>query len=371
MRKIKIVVFPEEKGVSPYQELLYDELVKMVNVKVKYFKTKFLGKHILGIFNLPILPKVIWYRLIKKYNTFHIHWTFPLKFPINNLVLRFISFLYILLFLVLIKTLRYKIVWTVHEILPHGIETSNDLFIRKFLSRISDAKIAHSKTTIDEMTKFGLNIENTFVIPLGNFIGGYQNNTTKNKSRKYLNINKEDFVFLFFGGIEKRKGIENLLQSFDKLKNKNIKLIVAGKLPNDPDRSLRIILNNYRKKLNGYLKVNPNFIKEEEVQYYFNCADVVVAPFTRIITSGSVILALSFGKPIICPRMGNLKDLPENIGFYYNPRNDDGLLECMKQAINKKCELEQIGKNAYKYVQKSLGWYDIAVKTYEVYKEIL
>lgn len=27
-------------------------------------------------------------------------------------------------------------------------------------------------------------------------------------------------------------------------------------------------------------------------------------------------LALSFGKPIICPKIGNLKDLPDNIGFF-------------------------------------------------------
>ena len=123
------------------------------------------------------------------------------------------------------------------------------------------------------------------------------------------------------------------------MENKNIKLIIAGKLPDDSDRSMERILNIYRKKLIGYLKINADFIKKEEVQYYFNCADVVVAPFTRITTSSSVILASSFGKPIICPKIGNLKDLPDNIGFFYNPRNDDGLLECMKQAINKKNEL--------------------------------
>ena len=43
------------------------------------------------------------------------------------------------------------------------------------------------------------------------------------------------------------------------------------------------------------------FVPDGEVQHYLLAADAVVLPFKEILTSGSAMLALSFGRPVVAP----------------------------------------------------------------------
>jgi beta-1,4-mannosyltransferase len=61
-------------------------------------------------------------------------------------------------------------------------------------------------------------------------------------------------------------------------------------------------------------------------QLFYNAADVVVFPFTDILTSSSVITALGFYCPVIVPALGCLPELvDETLGFLLSSR-DSGRL---------------------------------------------
>ena len=369
---MKILVFPEERGVNPYQDNLYNGLKKFNNeISIKYFSTSFFNKYILGIFNIPIFPKLIWYKINKKFQIIHIHWTFPLRFPFEHKIFKFIDYYYQLTFLKLIKLLRYKIVWTVHEILPHDVETSDDLSLRKYLSEISDAKIVHSHSTIIEMNKMGLSTENTIVIPHGNYISNYENVVNKSEARRKLGIDKSDFVFLHFGVIEERKGINTLLETFSKIIKKDVKLLLVGKIPDSPDKSMNKLLGEMKRQLGNNFILIDKFIRPNDAQYYFSASDIVVLPFKKIGTSGTVILSLSFGKPIICPKIGNIIDLPSDIGIFYDSFDKNGLYKSMKEAIKLKKSLDIMGNYAFEYAENILSWSKISQDTYDVYKDIM
>ena len=47
-------------------------------------------------------------------------------------------------------------------------------------------------------------------------------------------------------------------------------------------------------------------------------ADVVVLPFRRVTTSGSAMLALSHGRPLIVPDLPGLADLPDEAVLRYD-----------------------------------------------------
>jgi len=271
-------------------------------------------------------------------------------------------------FLKLIKLLNFKLIWTVHEVIQIEKEPINGVWARRFLSKLCDAKIVHAKSSIREMQKLGLNITNTHIVSHGNYISVYENNITRNSARKYLGYNIKDFVFLFFGMIKPYKGVEDLLETFKQLikKRKNVRLLIAGKCDN---KDLKKMLNNYKEELKEDVKIYTEYIKNDKIQYYFNCADVVLYPFKKITTSGSVILALSFGKPVICPKMGNLKELPDNLGFFYKPGSKEALLDSMENAILNKGKLKKMEKNSFDYAN-SLSWDKIAEKTYEIYKNL-
>lgn len=366
--KVKALVFPNHKqagGFNPYQELIYNNFRNREDINIKYLNCKFLS---VGIFGKLILPlKLILYRL-RGYNCFHLQFLYPFVPPMKNRIVQAIYFFYFIFCLFFIKKLGYKLIWTIHEILPHEKQFVNDLAVRRILSKFCDAKIIHSKNTIEELEKSDLNIRNIYIIPHGNYIGVYKDNITKNDARRHLKFNQKDFVFLFFGRIEPYKGIEELLKIFKKLakKEKNIKLLIAGKCDN---KNLKEILNNYKKEHKEDVGIYTDFIENDKVQYYFNCADIAVYPFKKITTSSSVILALSFGKPVICPRIGDLKEL-RDLGFFYKPKDKDGLFKCMEKAIVNKEMLEKMSKKASKYA-KSLSWDEVANKTYGVYKKVL
>ena len=46
------------------------------------------------------------------------------------------------------------------------------------------------------------------------------------------------------------------------------------------------------------------YIPDAELQVWLRAADVVVLPFRDILTSGSAILALSFGRAVVAPALG-------------------------------------------------------------------
>ena len=78
------------------------------------------------------------------------------------------------------------------------------------------------------------------------------------------------------------------------------------------------------------------FIPDEEVQVFFHAADVVILPYRAVLTSGSAILAISFGKPVVAPALGLITDLIRDgeDGLLYDPDEPGGLLRAMRRFLD-------------------------------------
>ncbi len=80
---------------------------------------------------------------------------------------------------------------------------------------------------------------------------------------------------------------------------------------------------------------HPQFVANDDVQVWMNAADVVVLPYRRITTSGAAMLAWSFGKPVIAPRLPAFVELMDKapfLGILYDPANPAALQEALQQA---------------------------------------
>ena len=370
--KINVLVFPENRKINPYQNLLYKNIMSIKDVKIKFFDASFFGhtRIPLGIFNFFIPIKLFKYRL-EGYNIFHLHWFGPLHLPTENVILRFISTINLMIFLVYVKYfLSYKIVWTVHEILPPRKEFIHDLLIRKIVSNITDANIVQSKSTLGDLKKLKFNTLKTYLIPHGTYIGTYENKISKEQARKYFQLNPDDYVFLFLGTISKHKGLDYLLETFSKLpKTRNTKLLIAGE---NNYRNINQLLNKYRSLLGEHIIIHLGVVPEKHLQYYYNCSDTVVLPFVNTTNSGSALLALSFKKFIIAPRIGNLRDMPDELGYFYDIDDSNGLFKSMINAMKQKSIYEINKKSALNnYVSKIPTWSEISEQTLKIYKKIL
>jgi beta-1,4-mannosyltransferase len=355
MKKNKIVFYPKDS--NPYQGLLIKSLLKEKNVDIIY-----------GESFIPF--RIFEYRL-KGYNIFHLHWLFPFQFYFlkkYGYIYKVISTLYLIIFIILLKLLRYKIVYTMHDLVSHDEQFMNEQWATRLVIKVSNATIVHSTIIKEEMDKIGFNIINTWVIPIGTYLNIYKDTVSKLDARRLLNISKDKFVFLFFGLVKEYKGIDVLLENFINLSKseKNIKLLIVGKCL---EKELQTEIEKKASKYKELISLVIEFIPEDKVQHYFNSADICVLPFKKVTTSSTAILSLSFSKPIITPRLGALKDLPEDVGYFYSPSDSKGLINSMKRAIKEKSKLEKLGNNGLIYA-KSLSWENTAKKTLELYRSL-
>lgn len=353
---IRVVVLP--KASNPYQRLLYEPL--------KHRLTAVYGKT--SRWQFCSYPSLLLQERLGGTRLVHLHWLYWLTVPLPWQHLRQItSAINVYVFLFLCRLLGMKLIWTVHNILPHETQTANDQAIAKRLSRQAVRKIVHTNYTVKQMKAKGLNVNNVAVIPHGNYIDSYTNTVSRTDARRKFGIGTSETVILFFGLIRPYKGIEDLIKSFKSLSahNKNLRLVIAGSCS---DSRLKASL---QASINGYnVDFYEGFVADEAVQYYFKAADIVCLPFKAVTTSGSILLALSFGKPVVAPLAGALTDLPQDIGYFYNAKPKDGLTKTLQLVVSQTDKLSALGETGRKYAQ-TLNWETIANSTYQVYKEVL
>ncbi len=362
---MKIVVYPKDP--NPYQDLLYSSIKDRHTTDKITFMSGPTKYQTINLFFLPF--QLILYRLFG-YDIFHIHWFYTFEIPkLNNRLTQWLMMYYCVSFVYFVKMLGFKLVWTVHEtISPTALtdrEKSISKYISQFTSIIADAKIIHSSVVINEMLDNGLNTDRTFIVPHGSYKNVYPDSITRKKAREELKIKSHEKMVLFFGLVRPYKGVDDLILAFSKLKLPNLRLVIAGKcIDNELLRRIQSLHNAVE------FDFYDEYIADEDVSKYFKASDIVCLPFKSITTSGSTLLALSFGKPIIAPRLGALVDLPSNVGYLYDMQRPGSLETCLRKALKSNKHLSNIGKNSKSYVD-TLSWDKIADKTYTVYEDVL
>lgn len=201
---------------------------------------------------------------------------------------------------------RIPIIHTLHNIQNHGGYwlVWEGIIYGFFLRRCTKIRVYSETVRQEAIKKFSILASAIHIIPDIPYHYYYPNNVSVTESRSHFNINANDFVFLFFGKIKVYKGLENLIRAFKTTEKSGASLLIAGAC-SDKDYLA------YLKKLTGNCSKiiwHDRFIPKDEVQYFFNAANVVVLPFTKIDHSGSIDLAMSFHKPVITLKTGSTSD---------------------------------------------------------------
>ena len=221
-KKYKIIVYPTDD--NPYQSLLYGELSK-IGVEYSYikFSTRSATLRLIEIFYLLYKYKK------RNYSIFHLHWLYPFQSPFNNQLLnniftRFFFTLYLIILISWIKFLRYKIVWTLHNLVPHERIFIDDVLISRWLTYQADKIIVHSPEIVNLMNKLDYYTYKTVIIPHGNYINSYETKIDKTAAREELLIPPNQKTILYFGRIRKYKGVVDLVDQFNSL-NKELNIL--------------------------------------------------------------------------------------------------------------------------------------------------
>jgi glycosyltransferase involved in cell wall biosynthesis len=230
-----------------------------------------------------------------------------------------------------------------HNAVPHEGATVGDALVRAALRRLATL-VLHCAAARRLVGRAG---GRALVIPHGSYVGRYANDVGQAAARQRLGLEPGARVLLAFGQVRPYKGHGELLRAFARVHAPGARLVVAGELvrraggrvPSVADRRVRLVLRH---------------VPDDEVQVFLNAADLVVLPYRRVLTSGAAVLALSFGRGVIGPRLGCLPELEAaGAAILYDPEEGDGLERALRRALD--VDAARLGRAARR-VAGTLSW---------------
>ncbi len=282
----------------------------------------------------PECYKIGWlFKHRKLIDIIHIHYFQSLYCNSSHTRARLIYVLRLTIYLILARLLGYRTVLTLHNLEPtNALKPAWVDYLGHWVAvNLTERVIVHCKEAGRKAkARYGRG-SGIYVVSHPNFIGKYSNAITKEDAQKRLGILENHRVFLFLGGIRPNKGIEMLVDAFKSLTEEPCVLVIAG----NPGAQKAYAENlQFLSESDKRIKLFFYFIPDDDLQYFFNASDIVVLPFAKILTSGSAILAMSFSRPVIAPRMGCLPELLEpDCGWLYDPGSLDSLKAVMQSSL--------------------------------------
>ena len=160
------------------------------------------------------------------------------------------------------------------------------------------------------------------------------NENLKGDLRQKLNINKEDFIFIFIGRLVTDKGVNELVSVFNSITNevKDVKLLLVGDYEEKLDPLLPETLNTINKNKNI---ISTGFV--EDVRPYFAISDVLSFPSYREGFPNVVMQAGAMGLPSIVTDINGCNEIiiEGQNGTIIPSKNTDLLYDKMTSVLNK------------------------------------
>jgi glycosyltransferase involved in cell wall biosynthesis len=329
-RPARIAAFPPRLPSNPYCELLYRH-VRRLGVDV-----------VAGDSGLRWL-----WRARHRVAALHIHWP-ERHFRAGS----FRSALAFAARLRVAQALGHHVVWTVHNAHPHDDASRGARLVRRTLLRVATL-VVHCESARAELGRAG---DDAVVVPHGSYVGHYPNRIGRVAARGRLRLEPDARVFVALGQMRPYKGLGDLVRAFEALHAPDARLIVAG----EPVAAAAIPVSG-----DPRIQVIPMRVDDDELQVFLNAADVMVLPYRAVLTSGAAMLAFSFGRAVIAPRLGCLAELERTgAAILYDPADPNGLASALRRALA--ADAGALGARARR-LATSVSWEAIARRHLAVY----
>jgi glycosyltransferase involved in cell wall biosynthesis len=253
-----------------------------------------------------------------KSNFFHLNWIEELPDKKGGLL----QTVFFILILLAAKISGKKIIWTVHNKLPH--ENKNLYFkklIMHLISRHAHYIITHSHEGIEYVKSLNPSINESKIRYIPHPV----------KTKSLVASERPVYDILIWGNIMPYKGIHVFLQH---LKERNLlskyKIAIIGKIC-DPD---------YERRLMQYASSNiiilNHFFEEDKLHKYIAKSKIILFTYQReyVLSSGVLSDSIGFHKPIIGPDIGAFSDLAKE-GLIYTYQTLDELPDIIDTCLAK------------------------------------
>jgi len=182
----------------------------------------------------------------------------------------------------------------------------------------------------------------------------------KSELKKQLNINEDDFVFIFVGRIVADKGINELITAFSELQQQKVKLLLVGPLEQE--------LNPLLPETLQQIQSNANIISvgyQNDVRPYFAISNALVFPSYREGFPNVVMQAGAMNLPSIVTNINGCNEIIEEgkNGIIIPVKNSNELHKAMQTFVSNTGQLKDYKQNSRQLIvsryQQNKVWNDI------------
>jgi len=281
-------------------------------------------------------------------------------------------------FMKMLRLLGFKIVYTVHDVLPHDEYTRENRRFYQEVYQYPHKLIVHCENNRREMLDlFRLDPAKICVIPHGCPTASFDvDATSPTAARRRLGIPDGAQVVLFFGLIKRYKGLEYLLEAFEMIKrrcNKAVLLIAGRVAPWDTDshRHYSALLQKYANC--EHVRVRNEYIPHDQAGDYFSAADLIVLPYVTASQSGVLLSAYAAGKAVVVTDTGGLSEIVQHgrTGFVVPPKDAKAIAEASITILNDPDHGRRFGAQARMLAETSYSWSAIGATTANLYLSLV
>ena len=235
---------------------------------------------------------------------------------------------------------KSKMFYTVHDLTPH--ETVKQSFVKSFFRnyylwgnkqmRVMINNITTSSKRQVEMLREMYPQKSISFAPFPTLI----TKDIENGQQQVPELKGHASYLLYFGNINKYKGVDLLVKAYEESKlSDKVKLVIAGK-----GGMYDHIMGPNIIRLN-------RFIDDEEVGCLFKNARFVIYPYRSATMSGILSLAFYFKKKVLLSDIPFFKQYNNTLCTYFKAKDVNDLAEKMLDVYDKTQNIDNSGNNSY------------------------
>ncbi|NWG10141.1 glycosyltransferase family 4 protein [Candidatus Bathyarchaeota archaeon] len=195
------------------------------------------------------------------------------------------------------------------------------------------------------------------------------------KLREHYGIKDDEYMILFVGRLVGVKGVDKLIMAMPHVlqKTPKAKLVIVGV------GDLQEYLSNLVKitRLQDSIKLNFDFVSEEERILHYAACDVAVFPSLYEPFGIVALEAMSMERPVVVGAAGisGMREIvvccgEEQCGYHIDPNNPADIAWGINSALENPEKRKWLGKNGRRRVLEEFTWDKIAERTLEIYSQV-
>lgn len=263
------------------------------------------------------------------------------------------------------KTFRIPVTIILHDI--SNFAKADHPLLKKWILKLANDLVVHNQYSYNKLSSLKLvNIDKVNLIKHGHFLDLPNEKISKDVARKNLGLGAEEKIIMFFGQIKKVKGLDILIEAFN-LCQGNYRLVIAGKTWNDD-------FSFYNKKIESLqhpekVTIINRYITNDEREFFYKAADLIVLPYREIYQSGVLLMAMSYGLPVLISDLPSNKEVVDNDlnGLLFKSEDFEDLARQIDLFFDRYYQKNLLEKNALALMKDQYSWELIAEK----YRNIL